>query len=344
MSSNGGWRDSQRHLRPTLQRIDTEVAAPRLPVIIDQQTSRHAPSRSQDFGTGYFYGAAVSSSLPSQGRSDLLTPFSALERRECDVLPAEHARLRRRGTVSSVPGPYISSVSRSASSAGTSATSASPSVYAPSPLSPSPFAISPGVDIADDTVDGDEEVDPEDAWNLIPYHIPWGSSYHGYKRGTLPGPDGKCLFLRSPTPLKNQRTGQACEKCRERKAKVRSAVKTNFWILFLFFIISCVIFYLVRFHGLQCSGTRPSCARCIARGHVCEYGPEIKRARKGDDDDDDDDADIKEEEEEEESIPPTRVRSRSDARNPKGKSLTGNERRKTMCVQSPLSPVRVIMF
>ena len=29
----------------------------------------------------------------------------------------------------------------------------------------------------------------------------------------------------------------------------------------------------------QCSGSRPACARCIARGHVCEYGPEVKRPR-----------------------------------------------------------------
>ncbi|KZT20227.1 hypothetical protein NEOLEDRAFT_1182748 [Neolentinus lepideus HHB14362 ss-1] len=79
----------------------------------------------------------------------------------------------------------------------------------------------------------------EDSWNLIPYNVPWGSAYHQYEAGTLPGPEGACIFLRSPTPLKNQRTTQACEKCRERKAK--------------------------------CSGDRPSCARCLARGHTCTY-------------------------------------------------------------------------
>jgi hypothetical protein len=62
--------------------------------------------------------------------------------------------------------------------------------------------------------------DEEDAWNLIPYNVPWGSDYYAYKSGTLPGPGGKSIFLRSPTPLKNQRTSQACKKCRERKAKV----------------------------------------------------------------------------------------------------------------------------
>jgi hypothetical protein len=64
-----------------------------------------------------------------------------------------------------------------------------------------------------------EELD--DCWNLIPYNVPWGNSYHNYEYGTLPGPEGACIFLRSPTPVKNQRTSQACKKCRERKAKVR---------------------------------------------------------------------------------------------------------------------------
>ena len=81
----------------------------------------------------------------------------------------------------------------------------------------------------------DDETDAEDAWNLVPYNIAWGPSYYGYKKGTLPGPDGKSIFLRSPTPLKNQRTGQACEKCRERKAKVRltSDTMSCFWLIVL---------------------------------------------------------------------------------------------------------------
>ena len=63
----------------------------------------------------------------------------------------------------------------------------------------------------------------DDCWNLIPYNVPWGNNYHNYEYGTLPGPEGACIFLRSPTPVKNQRTSQACKKCRERKAKVRPA-------------------------------------------------------------------------------------------------------------------------
>ncbi|VDC05838.1 unnamed protein product [Peniophora sp. CBMAI 1063] len=92
------------------------------------------------------------------------------------------------------------------------------------------------------------------AWNLIPYHIPWGNEYHDYRRGKLPGPEGDCIFLRSPTPIKNQRTSEACKKCRERKAK--------------------------------CSGEHPSCARCATRGFTCEYAsaefdePTVPKERK----------------------------------------------------------------
>ncbi|TCD71030.1 hypothetical protein EIP91_000529 [Steccherinum ochraceum] len=84
-------------------------------------------------------------------------------------------------------------------------------------------------------------------WNLVPYDVPWGQDYFNYKQGTLPGPDGKCLFLRSPTPVEKRRTSQACKMCRERKAK--------------------------------CSGDRPSCARCVARGYICQYLPETKKIK-----------------------------------------------------------------
>lgn len=96
-------------------------------------------------------------------------------------------------------------------------------------------------DLIDEAADFEDKINPEDAWNLVPYHIPWGSFYHGYKAGTLPGPDGKCIFLRSPTPLKNQRTGQACEKCRERKAKVRLAIESKVRNLVLFALNSVVV-------------------------------------------------------------------------------------------------------
>ncbi|KAI0699147.1 hypothetical protein C8T65DRAFT_697716 [Cerioporus squamosus] len=94
----------------------------------------------------------------------------------------------------------------------------------------------------------DVAVASEDSWNLIPYDVPWGSEYYHYRAGTLPGPDGQCIFLRSPTPLKNRRTQKACNKCRQRKAK--------------------------------CSGARPACTRCLARGYICEYVEEDKQESK----------------------------------------------------------------
>lgn len=109
--------------------------------------------------------------------------------------------------------------------------------------------------------------EPDDCWNLIPYNVPWGNNYHNYEYGTLPGPEGACIFLRSPTPVKNQRTSQACKKCRERKAKVRP----------LSLKASTVLTATSR---VQCSGTRPSCERCIARGHTCVYVDDPKRVRR----------------------------------------------------------------
>ncbi|KAI0938304.1 hypothetical protein AcV5_000011 [Taiwanofungus camphoratus] len=97
------------------------------------------------------------------------------------------------------------------------------------------------------TLVGESAGDGDGCWNLIPYNVPWGSEYHQYQAGTLPGPDGTCIFLRSPTPLKNRRTVKACNKCRERKAK--------------------------------CSGTQPTCSRCLSRGYICHYEADTKRSR-----------------------------------------------------------------
>ena len=106
----------------------------------------------------------------------------------------------------------------------------------------------------------------EDCWNLIPYNVPWGHNYHNYEYGTLPGPEGACIFLRSPTPVKSQRTSQACKKCRERKAKVCP-------------FAAFPALHLSHFR-VQCSGTRPSCERCLARGHACVYVDDPKRVRR----------------------------------------------------------------
>ncbi|KAI0824963.1 hypothetical protein BC628DRAFT_1419700 [Trametes gibbosa] len=114
--------------------------------------------------------------------------------------------------------------------------------------SPSPASSSPPHTPSHPPDSGCAENDPaaaDHAWNLIPYDVPWGPEYYDYHAGSLPGPDGACLFLRSPTPIKNRRTQKACNRCRQRKAK--------------------------------CSGDRPSCARCVARGYICEYAEEDKR-------------------------------------------------------------------
>lgn len=70
--------------------------------------------------------------------------------------------------------------------------------------------------------------EPADApWNLVPYSLPFTGRNRGSPggmagppTGSVPGATGNSLFLRSPTPTKRQRTNQACEKCRDRKAKV----------------------------------------------------------------------------------------------------------------------------
>lgn len=81
----------------------------------------------------------------------------------------------------------------------------------------------------------------EQPWNLIPCAMPFAQDGVAGSGG-IPGVAGTSFFLRSPTPTKRQRTNQACEKCRERKAK--------------------------------CNGARPTCQRCAARGHICEYAKE----------------------------------------------------------------------
>lgn len=70
--------------------------------------------------------------------------------------------------------------------------------------------------------------EPADApWNLVPYNAPFkmrdgkGGAGASTQDGGIPSVMAASgVFLRSPTPTKRQRTNQACEKCRDRKAKV----------------------------------------------------------------------------------------------------------------------------
>ncbi|KAG8745602.1 hypothetical protein FRC10_007493 [Ceratobasidium sp. 414] len=90
----------------------------------------------------------------------------------------------------------------------------------------------------------------EHPWNLV--------SWQPFNQDAA-APGTAAFFLRSPTPTKRQRTNQACEKCRERKAKVRRPRTPR----------PCVLTRLQ-----QCNGARPTCQRCQARGHICEYARE----------------------------------------------------------------------
>lgn len=60
----------------------------------------------------------------------------------------------------------------------------------------------------------------EQPWNLIPDRMPFAQDGSGMAMGAS-------FFLRSPTPTKRQRTNQACEKCRERKAKVSISISAH---------------------------------------------------------------------------------------------------------------------
>ncbi|KAI0695036.1 hypothetical protein BC835DRAFT_986263 [Cytidiella melzeri] len=123
-----------------------------------------------------------------------------------------------------------------------SSTVSSPSAYS-SAMSPSSNISSVAPSVTRTPAPDDDDT----CWNLIPYDVPWGPDYYAYQVGSLPGPDGACLLLRSPTPLDKRRTVRACEKCRERKAK--------------------------------CSGDRPSCVRCIDKGRACIYTSDSRRTR-----------------------------------------------------------------
>ncbi|KAG8934072.1 hypothetical protein FRC01_005233 [Tulasnella sp. 417] len=102
-----------------------------------------------------------------------------------------------------------------AAAAHTTTTTSSASTAAVAPFNTSPVSSASALNN-----------EPADApWNLVPYSLPFASgrgnavpgAASGPAEGTSPG--GAPLFLRSPTPTKRQRTSQACEKCRDRKAK-----------------------------------------------------------------------------------------------------------------------------
>lgn len=197
--------DSSHPFRPSLHRIDTDRAA-------------HSKSILQQDGVGRAMGHRHSRSLEISAPPSLSPIPDSLDSAVSDSFlstwPKESIIFDKQ-ELPPLPGLYISQLRRADNSSARDSPCLSTLPSLAAAINPS----SPLIDSFEDATDSDDDVESEDAWNLVPYDISWGSSYYGYREGTLPGPDGKCIFLRSPTPLKYQRTGQACEKCRERKAK-----------------------------------------------------------------------------------------------------------------------------
>jgi hypothetical protein len=45
-----------------------------------------------------------------------------------------------------------------------------------------------------DPSEPDEDAESDRPWDLVPYHVPWGPSYIGYRPGTIPGPEGESCY------------------------------------------------------------------------------------------------------------------------------------------------------
>ncbi|KZT54439.1 hypothetical protein CALCODRAFT_14112 [Calocera cornea HHB12733] len=82
------------------------------------------------------------------------------------------------------------------------------------------------------------------AYNPYPYqnHQYGGTMTSTAGYGGLAPSFDNTMFIKQTLPCGRQRIEQACEKCRERKAR--------------------------------CNGGRPTCARCLQRGYECNYAPE----------------------------------------------------------------------
>ena len=127
-----------------------------------------------------------------------------------------------------MPSPIHPGYTRNASYSYSSHILTRPSSAASIAKSRSPFLIP--TTSASSPYDGDDQHEDEQTWNLVPFSLP----AKGFPGGRVGGPqtagsynqgehqvgEAAGMFLRSPTPTKRQRTSQACEKCRDRKAKV----------------------------------------------------------------------------------------------------------------------------
>ena len=132
--------------------------------------------------------------------------------------PPDRPRLRVRTASATVPDVQVKSESDAPASVPIETSSPGRTPSPPSPTSlPSESPATPPEELSDELQSSEPE---ETTWALIPYDVPWGDDFVDYQAGKLPGPEGNCLFLRSPTPVEKRRAAQACQLCRERKAKV----------------------------------------------------------------------------------------------------------------------------
>ena len=138
--------------------------------------------------------------------------------------PPDRPRLRvltvSKSASATAPDVQVKSESDSRTTRGSVSESSEASSPGRTPSPPSPTDDSPATppEVLSDELNSSEP--EETTWALIPYDVPWGDDFVDYKAGELPGPEGSCLFLRSPTPVEKRRAAQACQLCRERKAKV----------------------------------------------------------------------------------------------------------------------------
>ncbi|KAG6907413.1 hypothetical protein DXG01_008984 [Tephrocybe rancida] len=108
---------------------------------------------------------------------------------------------------------------------------------------------------------------PSDSSGTEPnLYFPAAEAPPGGQGVSLP-PDPEQVFHGRPaaTPSERQRTVQACDKCRERKTKVRDQK----------FEREAISLRLAS----KCSGEHPVCQRCTTRGLICQYSSREPRTR-----------------------------------------------------------------
>lgn len=171
---------------------------------------------------GVFRAVGVESYMPSVhiGGYVPVDPSSSSLSNALAPLP-DRPRLRVLTVPASAPHLDVQvkseSLVRGSVSSETSSPGRTPSPPSPTMSAPDDSPATPPEVLSDELNSSEPE---ETTWALIPYDVPWGDDFVDYKAGELPGPEGSCLFLRSPTPVEKRRAAQACQLCRERKAKV----------------------------------------------------------------------------------------------------------------------------